>query len=178
MILTNGRRVGVFIDVQNMYYSARNLFQSKVNFPAIVRETVGDAQLIRAMAYTISTKGGEEEAFFDALETNGIEVISKDLLEFDSGTKKGDWDVGLTIDVVRSLSMLDVVVLVSGDGDFVPLGDYVRSHGRIFHVASFRESTSGILAESADLYTNLSNNRKTFLISDRKRTASKKTKSE
>lgn len=176
MLATNARRVGVFIDVQNMYYSARNLHQKKVHFSNIVKHAVGDQQLIRAMAYTISTKGGEEEAFFEALEKEGIEVIAKDLLEYNSGSKKGDWDVGITIDVVRSLDMLDVVVLVSGDGDFVPLGDYVRTHGRIFHVASFRESTSGMLVDSADIYTNLSSDKKKFLIPNRRTSKAPKTK--
>ncbi|MFH1767295.1 MAG: NYN domain-containing protein, partial [Patescibacteria group bacterium] len=82
MLSTQTRRVGVFIDVQNMYYSARNLFDRKVNFSSIVKDTVGDAQLIRAIAYTISTKGGEETAFFDALRGAGIEVKSKELLEY------------------------------------------------------------------------------------------------
>ena len=164
MLATKTRRVGVFIDVQNMYYSARNIHDRKVNFANIVKETVGDADLIRALAYTISTKGGEEEAFFDALRKAGIEVVSKELLEYDSGAKKGDWDVGVTIDIVRMLDMLDVVVLVSGDGDFVPLVNYVRSRGRVMHVASFRESTSTALVEATDVYTNLSADKKTFLI--------------
>jgi uncharacterized LabA/DUF88 family protein len=168
MLDTRTRRVGVFIDVQNMYYSARNLHNRKVNFPNIVKYTVGDGQLVRALAYTISTKGGDETAFFEALESSGIEVISKDLLEYDGGNKKGDWDVGVTIDIVKMLDMLDVVVLVSGDGDFEPLADYVRSRGRIFHVASFRESTSTKLVEAADFYTNLSSDKRKFLIGNRR----------
>lgn len=164
MLSTHARRVGVFIDVQNMYYSARNLFNKKVNFPSIVKQTVGDAQLIRAVAYSISTKTGEETSFFEALEKNGIEVATKELLEYESGAKKGDWDVGITIDIVRMVDMLDVIVLVSGDGDFLPLVDYVRSRGRILHLASFRESTSTMLLGAVDLYTNLSADQKQFLI--------------
>lgn len=164
MLVTKNRRVGVFIDVQNMYYSARNLFSSKVHFPNIVRHTSDNELLVRAIAYSISTEGGEEQAFFAALEKNGIEVVSKDLQEFSSGSKKGDWDVGITVDVARMLEMLDIVVLVSGDGDFVPLADYVRSRGRIFHCASFRESTSSLLIEASDLYTNLSLDQDQFLI--------------
>ena len=173
MLNTKTRRVGVFIDVQNMYYSARNLFDRKVNFANIVKETVGDADLIRALAYTISTKGGEEEPFFEALRKAGIEVISKELLEYAGGNKKGDWDVGVTIDIVRSLEMLDGIVLVSGDGDFVPLGEYVKSRGRVFHVASFRESTSTALVDSTDIYTNLSDDKRKFLIGARGRAAAK-----
>lgn len=166
MLYTNSRRVGVFIDVQNMYYSARNLFSQKVNFTNIVRETVGEADLIRSIAYTISTEGGQEQGFFKALESAGLEVKSKDLLNYGHGNKKGDWDVGITVDIIRMLDMLDVVVLVSGDGDFIPLVEYVKSRGRIVHVASFRESTSGSLAETADVYTNLSDSPETFLILD------------
>ena len=168
MLKTDTLRVGVFIDVQNMYYSARNIHNRKVNFENIVKAAVGDNKLIRARAFTISTKEGEEQAFFDALKKAGIEVVSKELLEYSGGNKKGDWDIGVTIDIVRMLDMLDVVVLVSGDGDFVPLGEYVKSRGRIFHVASFRESTSTSLVDSADIYTNLSEDKRKFLIPNRR----------
>ncbi len=164
LIDTSTRRVGVFIDVQNMYYSARNIYGAKVNFGAIVKAAVGNQKLIRAIAYTISTKTGEERPFFEALQAMGIELNTKELLEYDSGHKKGDWDVGITIDVVRMLDMVDVVVMVSGDGDYCALADYVKSRGRIFHVVSFRESTSSKLVEVADIYTNLSQDKKAFLI--------------
>ena len=150
-----------------MYYSARNIHNQKVNFENIVKEAVGDQQLIRTRAFTISTKDGDETAFFDALRKSGIEVVSKELLEYNSGAKKGDWDVGVTIDIVSMLDMLDVVVLVSGDGDFVPLAEYVKSRGRIFHVASFRESTSTSLVNAASIYTNLSDDKATYLIGSR-----------
>lgn len=169
MLNTTARRVGVFIDVQNMYYSARNLFGQKVQFDNIVTESVGDAQLVRALAYAITTEEGLEEAFLNALRTSGIEVMSKELLEYHSGAKKGDWDVGITIDVVRMLDMLDVVVLVSGDGDFAPLIEYIKHKGRIAHVASFRESTSTKLVEAADIYTNLSESPDIFLVPNKKR---------
>ncbi len=167
------RRVGVFIDVQNMYYSARNLFTQKVHFGNIVREGVGKQKLVRAIAYTIATKQGEEAPFFEALSGMGIELMTKDLLEYEGGHKKGDWDVGMTIDIVRMLDMLDVVILVSGDGDYVPLGEYVKQRGRIFHVMSFRESTSGKLVSCADIYTNLSERPDLFLLRDHRRGSSR-----
>ena len=164
MLETKHRRIGVFIDVQNMYYSARSLYGSKVNFHNIVKSGIGDAQLIRAIAYGITTKGKEETAFFEALHSVGIEVMTKELLEYESGHKKGDWDVGIAIDIVRLCDMVDVIVLVSGDGDYVPVGDYVKGRGRIFHVMSFRESTSSRLVECADIYTNLSDQHDRYLI--------------
>lgn len=158
----------MFIDVQNMYYSARNIYGSKVNFGNIVKAGAGSQKLIRAVAYTISTKTGDELPFFEALHKSGIEVNTKELLEYESGQKKGDWDVGITVDIIRMLDTVDVVVIVSGDGDYVPLGEYIKNRGRIFHVMSFRESTSTKLVECADEYTNLSENLPEFLIKDAK----------
>jgi len=166
MFDVSNRRVGVFIDVQNMYYSARNIYGAKVNFGNIVTAGVGNQKLVRAIAYTISTKTGDELPFFEALHKMGIEVNTKELLEYDSGHKKGDWDVGITVDIIRMLDMIDVVVMVSGDGDFCALAEYVKNRGRLFHVVSFRESTSSKLVDIADNYTNLSADQPRFLIRD------------
>lgn len=164
MISNPDQRVGVFIDTQNMYYSAKHLHKSKVNFGAIVEDAVGDRKLIRAIAYVVRTKTEEEQPFFDALLGLGIETREKQLMEYDSGHKKADWDVGLTIDIVRMLDMLDVIVLVSGDGDYTYLVDYVKNRGRILEVMSFRETTSSKLIECCDVYMNLSENKSRYLI--------------
>ena len=137
MIQHTNQRVGVFIDVQNMYYSARNLFNRKVNFGNVVKKTVGDRQLIRAIAYVVSTKSGENRPFFDALINLGIETKEKELMEYVGGTKKADWDVGITVDAIRLGEGLDVIILVSGDGDYVPLVEYLQSKGKIVEIASF-----------------------------------------
>src|SRR3989339_718784 len=158
------QRVGVFIDTQNMYYSARYLFGRRVNFGHIVEDAVAGRKLIRAMAYVVKTKTQDETPFFEALKKLGIELREKDLMEYLSGQKKADWDVGLTMDIVRILDTLDVVVLVSGDGDFVYLADYVKGRGRLLEVMSFRETTSAKLVEAADLYTNLSDDTRKFLM--------------
>lgn len=164
MIQHPDQRVGVFIDTQNMYYSARNIFGKKVNFKNIVSEAVADRRLIRAIAYVVKTKTAEETPFFEALKKMGIELREKELMEYLSGHKKADWDVGLAVDAIRMLDMLDVVVLVSGDGDFRPLVEYAQSRGRIVEVIAFRETTSSKLIEAADRYTNLSENRRRYLI--------------
>jgi uncharacterized LabA/DUF88 family protein len=158
------QRVGVFIDTQNMYYSARNIFGKKVNFKNIVADTVDGRKLIRAMAYVVKTKTAEETPFFEALKKMGIDLREKELMEYLSGHKKADWDVGLAVDAIRMLDMLDVVVLVSGDGDFIPLVQYAQSRGRMVEVIGFRETTSTKLVEAADSYTNLSENRRRYLI--------------
>src|SRR3990170_5506717 len=114
-------RVAVFIDTQNLYHSAKNLYKRRVNFGAILKDAVAGRKLVRAVAYLITTESGEEKPFFEALEKLGIETKTKDLQIFAGGAKKGDWDVGLTVDSIRMAPKLDAVILVSGDGDFVPL---------------------------------------------------------
>ena len=120
------QRVGIFIDAQNLYHSGKNLYHSKVNFGAIVKEALGGRKLVRAVAYVIATETGEETGFFEALTKMGIETKVKDLQIFSSGAKKGDWDVGMAIDAVSMAPKLDSVILVTGDGDFVPLVQYLQ----------------------------------------------------
>ncbi|MCL4427047.1 NYN domain-containing protein, partial [Patescibacteria group bacterium] len=111
------QRVGVFIDVQNLYYSAKHLYNHKVNFREILRTAVSGRKLIRSIAYVVRTKTGEEKPFFDALVASGIETKERELQEFYGGAKKADWDVGIVVDMIRLKEALDVIVLVSGDGD-------------------------------------------------------------
>ncbi len=166
MIKHPDQRVGVFIDTQNMYYSARNLFNAHVSFKNIVEAAVADRRLIRAIAYVVRTKTGEEKPFFEALVKSGIETRVKDLQEFFGGAKKADWDVGIAVDAIRIADVLDVVVLVSGDGDYIPLVEYLKNRGRQVELAAFRETTSSKLIETADSFLNLSENPKQFLIGD------------
>ena len=166
MSIYKEQRVGLLVDIQNLYYSAKVIYKKKVNFGAILKEVVGDRKLIRAVAYGIKTMEGLETNFFEALEKVGFEVKKKDLQIFPGGAKKGDWDVGIAIDAIKLSHSLDVVVLASGDGDFVPLVEYIRgTTGCRVEVIAFSESTSAKLIESADLFTSLSENRKKYLIS-------------
>jgi uncharacterized protein (TIGR00288 family) len=162
------QRVGVFIDVQNMYYSAKNLFGAKVNFGNIVREATAGRKLIRAIAYVVSTEGKEEQPFFDALYNQGIETKDKPLQIFYGGEKKADWDVGLAVDAIRLAPSLDAIVIVSGDGDYLPLIEYLQSMGKQVEVAAFGETTSSKLVEHADDVLDLSSDKAKFLIGDRR----------
>ena len=150
------QRVGVFIDAQNLYHSAKNIYHSKVNFGQIVKDALEGRRLVRAVAYVIATESGEENAFFDALTKMGIETKVKDLQIFGSGAMKADWDVGLAIDAVKLAPKLDTVVLVTGDGDFVPLVAYLQmNEGCQVEVVSFGKSTSAKLVEAADNFMDL-----------------------
>jgi len=158
------QRVGVLIDVQNMYHSAKNLFKAKVNFDKVLKQAVAGRKLVRAIAYVVRTEGGEEETFFKALIRLGIETKIKDLKVYYGGLKKGDWDVGMTIDAVRLANGLDAIVLVTGDGDFVPLVEYLKNQGRQVEVIAFSKSTSTELRESADDFVDLGEESKKYLI--------------
>ncbi|PJA89942.1 MAG: hypothetical protein CO137_01535 [Candidatus Magasanikbacteria bacterium CG_4_9_14_3_um_filter_32_9] len=164
------QRVGVFIDVQNLYYSAKNLHSKKVNFGEIVKEASEGRKLIRAIAYVVRTESKDEQPFFEALYNLGIETREKDLQIFFGGSKKADWDVGLTVDAIRLSSSLDIIVLVSGDGDYVPLIEYIqKSAGKQVEVMAFGDTTSAKLIEASDAFTDLSEFDKKYLILDKKR---------
>lgn len=158
------QRVGIFIDVQNMYHSAKNLYNSRVNFKEVLNTAVAGRKLVRAIAYVIKTESGEEQPFFEALTHLGIETKIKDLQIFFGGLKKADWDVGITIDAIRMASSLDVIVLISGDGDFLPLVEYLKNQGRQVEIIAFGKSASSKIIEDADDFIDLSKNTKKYLI--------------
>lgn len=151
------QRVGIFIDVQNLYHSAKNLFQARVNYKELVKEILAGRKLIRVIGYVVKTDTAEgEHSFFEALEKSGVELRTKDIQIFPGGVKKADWDVGMAVDAIRMAHSLDVIALVTGDGDFVPLVEYLKwGLGRIVEVAAFGRSTSSKLRESADTFINL-----------------------
>ncbi|PIP27349.1 MAG: hypothetical protein COX30_02385 [Candidatus Moranbacteria bacterium CG23_combo_of_CG06-09_8_20_14_all_39_10] len=165
MSIFKEQRVGVLVDIQNLYYSAKVLHKKKANFGALLTVGVGDRKLIRAIAYGIKTLEGQEEKFFDALGKQGFEVKTKDLQIFPGGAKKGDWDVGIAVDAIKMSKSLDVIILMSGDGDYIPLVKYIQSTtGCRVEVMAFLESTSAKLVEEVDEFTNISADKKKFLI--------------
>ena len=168
MIKHPDQRVGIFIDVQNLYYSAKNLFNCKVNFGEIVRSGVAGRKLIRAIAYVVRTPTGEEKPFFEALLSQGIETKERDLQIFFGGAKKADWDVGITVDVIRLTDILDVIILVSGDGDYIPLVEYMQNRGRQVEIMAFDKTASSKLIEAADGYTDLGADEKYLIRGARK----------
>ncbi|HUZ92962.1 MAG TPA: NYN domain-containing protein [Candidatus Paceibacterota bacterium] len=177
----SNQRVGIFVDVQNLYHSAKNLHHGRVNYAELMKHLVGERQLIRAMAYVVKSEGivepresarpprtprtaedgnraltSAEASFFEALEKSGLELRMKDLQVYAGGMKKADWDVGMAVDAIRMAEFLDVVVLVTGDGDFLPLVDYLKwGKGRLVEVAAFKRSASGKLQEAVDRFINI-----------------------
>ena len=150
-----GQRVAVLIDVQNLYHSAKNLYGSRVNFREVLKLAVSERNLIRAFAYVVKTKTGEEKPFFEALTKLGIETRVRDLQEFFGGLKKADWDVGITVDAIRISDSVDSIVLASGDGDFIQLVEYLKNRGKRVEIIAFGKSASSRLRDIADEFLDL-----------------------
>ena len=159
------QRVGVLIDVQNMYHSAKNLYKARVNFREILRTAEAGRKLVRAIAYVVTTETGEEKAFLEALGKAGIEIRTKELQIFPGGMKKADWDVGMAVDAIKLTNLCDALVLVTGDGDFVPLIEYLKgAWGGQVEVIAFGKSTSAKLKEATDDFIDMGKDSKRYLI--------------
>ncbi len=158
------QRVAIFIDVQNLYYSAKALYNAKVNFAEIVKTATAGRKLVRAIAYTVRAEMPEEQSFFDALENLGIEVKTKDLQTFVGGQKKADWDVGIAVDILKMAPRLDAVILCSGDGDFQVLLHHAKAEGCRAEVISFGKSTSSKLIEESDDFIDLDNDPARYIL--------------
>lgn len=158
------QRVAIFIDTQNLYHSAKNLYRARVNFANVLKESLAGRHLIRAVAYVVTTESGEERAFFDALTKIGIETKTKDLQIFYGGAKKADWDVGMAVDAIKLAPRLDAIVLATGDGDFVPLVEYLKANGTQAEVIAFGKSASSRLREACDDFIDMSDQPKKFLL--------------
>lgn len=164
IIKHKNQRVAVFIDAQNMYHSAKSLFGGRVNFKELLKTAVAGRQLIRAFGYVIRTKTGEEKPFIDALLSIGIESREKDLQEFFGGAKKADWDVGIAVDAIRTAEIVDAIVIASGDGDFIPLVQYLQNQGRRVEAMAFGPSASGKLREVVDEFVDLADDPDKYIL--------------
>ncbi len=157
IIPNKNQRVGIFIDIQNLYHSAKNLYGGRVNYAELIKKLTKDRSLVRTLGYVVrSDPETGEDSFFEALEKAGIELRMKDIQVFSGGAKKADWDVGIAIDAIRMAGMFDVMVLVSGDGDFIPMVEYLQiGLGKGVEVAGFGKTTSSKLKEVADSFMDL-----------------------
>lgn len=143
------QRIGVFVDVQNMFYSAKNQYNAKLNFARLLEVAVAGRQLIRAIAYVVESPDIDQSNFISMLRDNSYEIKSKELRVRLDGSAKGDWDMGIAIDTISMSDRLDTIVLVSGDGDFVDLVECLKARGVRVEVYAFPYSISGELRAAA-----------------------------
>jgi uncharacterized LabA/DUF88 family protein len=159
------QRVNIFIDTQNIYHSAKNLYEAKVDFKKLVDLLTGERKLVQAFAYVIRSEFTSKEIdFFEALVRQGIYLRIKELQVYPDGSKKADWDIGIAVDVIRFSSLVDVVILVTGDSDFSHLVEYLQNQGKLVEIAGFSQTTSTKLKEITDFYYDLNEFKNLILI--------------
>ncbi|MBC8229822.1 NYN domain-containing protein [bacterium] len=144
------QRVGVFVDVQNMFYAAKDRYNARLDYIKLLDMIVGDRAVVAAVAYVVQMPEVDQTAFISFLEHNGYNVKSKELRMRLDGSAKGDWDMGIAIDIISMLNGLDVIILASGDGDFCALVEMVREKGCRVEVVAFPHNTSIDLQQKAD----------------------------
>ncbi|WP_335999830.1 NYN domain-containing protein [Halorientalis halophila] len=159
-----GQRVAMLADAQNLYHTARSLYTRNIDYASLLEEGVDGRELTRAIAYVIRAEAEDEETFFEALVDIGFETKIKDIKTFGDGSKKADWDVGMSLDAVTLADHVDTVVLCTGDGDFSRLCRHLKHEGCKVEIMAFRESTADELIEAADAFRDLSEEQETFLL--------------
>lgn len=140
------------MDVQNMFYSAKHQFGGKLNYDHLLESTSRRRKVVRAIAYVVKTPEIDQEKFVSLLYGLGFEIRIKELKVRADGTAKGDWDMGIAIDAISLADKVDCVVLVSGDGDYVPLVEHLKAKGCRVEVFSFKSNTAQELINSATEY--------------------------
>lgn len=166
-------RIGIFVDVQNMFYAAKQ-YGARLDFEKLMCAAVGERRLVRAYAYVIQTPEVDQTGFVTMLQQRSYQVKRKDLRQRSDGSAKGDWDMGMAIDMIGMADKLDTVVLVSGDGDFVSLVHLLKEMGPRVEVFSFPHNTARDLMETADHYHPIDEN---MLIKMEQRTGSQESSS-
>ncbi|MCK4250169.1 NYN domain-containing protein [candidate division WOR-3 bacterium] len=151
-------RIALFVDAQNLYYSARMGFAAKVNYEKLLKLITENRTLIRAYAYIVQPPDGDVKPFAMSLEHIGYIVKIKDVRTRSDGSAKANWDMGMALDILGILDRVDTIVLASGDGDFVPLVDFIKTKSKRVEIFAFAENTAYDLKEKADKFEPLGEN--------------------
>ena len=158
------QRVAVLADSQNLYHTAHSDYSRNIDYEGLLTEAVAGRELTRAIAYVIRADAPNEEDFFDALVDIGFETKIKAIKTFGDGSRKADWDVGMSLDAVTLADHVDTVVLCTGDGDFSRLCSHLRHEGVRVEVMAFGSSTAEELIDATDEFTDLADNKEQFLL--------------
>ncbi len=151
-------KIALFVDSQNLYYSARMGYAAKVNYEKLLRLITGNRNLVKAYAYIVQPPDGDVRPFATSLEHIGYIVKTKDVRTRANGSAKANWDMGIALDILGMLDAVDTIVLASGDGDFVPLVDFIKLKNKRVEIFAFPENTAYDLKEKADRFEPLSEN--------------------
>lgn len=146
-------KIAIFVDVQNIYYTTRDTYGRQFNYRKLWQQLNDAGEIVAATAYAIARNDDSQIKFQDALKHIGFEVKLKPYIQRSDGSAKGDWDVGITIDVMQTASTVDTVVLLSGDGDFDLLLQKVKAdyavNAEVYGVAAL---TANSLINAANVF--------------------------
>jgi uncharacterized LabA/DUF88 family protein len=152
------KKVVLFVDVQNVYYTTRQAFRRNFNYNKFWSIATSNRRVIKAVAYAIDRGDKKQREFQDILRAIGFEVKLKPFIQRSDGSAKGDWDVGITIDALEYSESADIVILVSGDGDFDLLVDKLRvNKGKWVEVYGVAKLTSASLVSAASKFVPIEN---------------------
>ncbi|MGA9294816.1 MAG: NYN domain-containing protein [Ignavibacteriaceae bacterium] len=147
------KRVSVFVDVQNIYYTVKEIYNCHFNYNKFILDVSDNRELIKAIAYAIDKGDAKQIKFQKILENIGFEIKLKPYIQRSDGSSKGDWDIGITIDILDYVKQSDIVVLASGDGDFGLLVDKIKKDYNVtVEVYGVQELTANSLIEQATLF--------------------------
>jgi len=150
--LTKKENIAIFVDSQNLYYSAKISYGAKVNYEKLLKLITGERNLIKAYAYIVQPPEGDVKPFATSLEHIGYIVKIKDVRTRADGSAKANWDMGIALDILGMIDYVDTIVLASGDGDFVPLVEFVKNKHKKVEIFSFPDNTAYDLKEKADRF--------------------------
>ncbi|KAA3612795.1 MAG: NYN domain-containing protein [Planctomycetota bacterium] len=150
------QRVAVFVDVQNMYHSAKKTYGRNLSYAKMLRACVRSRRLIRATAYVIEREGIDQVSFLDHLRYCGFEVRKREVIERMDGSRKAEWELGIATDMLRIADKVDVIIIVSGNGVFADVVPLLQTQGVKVECCAFRESMSDLLIRAVDHYHILS----------------------
>lgn len=149
-------KIAIFVDVQNIYYTTRDCFAKQFNYRQFWQQVGVQGDIVIANAYAIARSDDQQHKFQKALRHIGFEVKLKPFIQRSDGSAKGDWDVGITIDVLESAPLVDKVILLSGDGDFAMLMNRIREKYAVStHVFGVNKLTAQSLINSVDTFTEI-----------------------
>ena len=149
--MSKTNRIAIFVDVQNIYYTTRDAFGRQFDYNKLWATLAGRGDIVIANAYAIHRGDEKQLKFQSALKQIGFNVKLKQFIQRKDGTAKGDWDVGITIDVLECAAQVDSVILLSGDGDFGLLMEHIRNrHSVRTEVFGVPQLTARALSETVD----------------------------
>jgi uncharacterized LabA/DUF88 family protein len=146
------QRVGVFVDVQNMFYAAKKQFEARLDYVKLLEHVLKGRRLVTAIAYVVENPEIDQSSFFSLLSHHSFRIRKKALIQRADGSQKGDCDMEIALDILSLAESLDIVALISGDGDFVSLLHTVKARGPRIEVHAFPQNTALDLKEAADEY--------------------------